>query len=69
MNVLWDASCNLNSSCLGVELESECSVRRVLRYQMAPDDINANLDVEGLCNILLERVAGVVESEGGRVKW
>ena len=36
---------------------------------MAPDDINANLDVEGFYNILLERVAGVIESEGGRVKW
>ena len=69
MCVLWDASCDLDASCIGGELESECSVRRVLRYQMAPDDINANLDVEGFCNILLERVAGVIESEGGRVKW
>ena len=69
LSVPCDVSCNLDSSRIGAVCERECSVRCVLRNQLVPEDINANLDVEGLCNNLLERVAGVIESEGGRVKW
>ena len=39
------------------------------RLKGVVEDVNANLDVEGLCNNLLKRVDGVIESSGGRVKW
>ena len=39
------------------------------RLKGVVEDINATLDVEGLCNGLLKRVQGVIESSGGRVKW
>ena len=52
---------------------SQCWLETPTQYEKrlkgVVEDINANLDVEGLCNNLLKRVDGVIESKGGRVKW
>ena len=41
--------------------EYACRLRRVV------DDINVNLDVEGLCKGLLKRLDLVIEAKGGRI--
>ena len=37
------------------------------RLRRVVDDINTNLDVEGLCKGLLERLDLVIEAKGGRI--
>jgi hypothetical protein len=39
------------------------------RLKGVVEDINVNLDVDGLCDNLLMRVEKVIETGGGRVKW
>ena len=52
---------------------SQCWLETPTQYEKGlkgvVEDVNANLDVEGLCNNLLKRVDGVIESSGGQVKW